>query len=452
MGLAIMMPACRAGRAALEQFHRHARPDPRQARNRPCRPYWLAAIPLEDHMKTRALITAVACAAVALSSSGLLAEDAPKTEQPAAQKPAAPEGAAEKAKASDADAPKAEKAATDEQDKTASAAKVSDDARKVLDEVSAAYGKLKSLDLTGTMSVDIDANGKKENHSAEFTASFQSPNKFQHAAKDDITVGSTGTKIYAYQKSAGKYIQYDAPAGKVAPDSLPAPLPQMLGQQDPSILLAMAIDPAQELIFNALDVTKVDDTKLDGQNCPTLKLGLKDSVTQTVAIDPTTHLLRQGARDAKAAADQEASRADALVGKLAPDFNLTGLDGKDVKLSSLKGKVVVLDLWATWCPPCRLSLPHLDKLYQAKKADGLQVFAVDQQEPKEKVKDFVEKTKLTVPVLLDTQGDVGQKYMANAIPETIIVGKDGKVKKVFIGFSAESTPEEMKKIVEKEMK
>ncbi|HZL36940.1 MAG TPA: redoxin domain-containing protein [Tepidisphaeraceae bacterium] len=448
-------------------------------------------------MKTRALITAVACAAVALSSSGLLAEDAPKTEQPAAQKPAAPEGAAEKAKASDADAPKAEKAATDEQDKTASAAKVSDDARKVLDEVSAAYGKLKSLDLTGTMSVDIDANGKKENHSAEFTASFQSPNKFQHAAKDDITVGSTGTKIYAYQKSAGKYIQYDAPAGKVAPDSLPAPLPQMLGQQDPSILLAMAIDPAQELIFNALDVTKVDDTKLDGQNCPTLKLGLKDSVTQTVAIDPTTHLLRQsvsdataavkqqnpavnsvvftvnyktstpdaqvkpeqfawappaGAKDAKAAADQEASPADALVGKLAPDFNLTGLDGKDVKLSSLKGKVVVLDLWATWCPPCRLSLPHLDKLYQAKKADGLQVFAVDQQEPKEKVKDFVEKTKLTVPVLLDTQGDVGQKYMANAIPETIIVGKDGKVKKVFIGFSAESTPEEMKKIVEKEMK
>jgi thiol-disulfide isomerase/thioredoxin len=128
------------------------------------------------------------------------------------------------------------------------------------------------------------------------------------------------------------------------------------------------------------------------------------------------------------------------------------MDGKDVALKDLKGKVVVLDMWATWCPPCRASLPHLDKLYQSVKDKGVNVFAVNLQEEQDDVAAFVKKTNLTVPVLLDKDGAVAQSYKASAIPQTVIIGKDGKVAKVFVGFGGEETARDMKAAVEKAMK
>jgi thiol-disulfide isomerase/thioredoxin len=113
---------------------------------------------------------------------------------------------------------------------------------------------------------------------------------------------------------------------------------------------------------------------------------------------------------------------------------------------------VVLDMWATWCPPCRASLPHLDKLYQSVKDKGVNVFAVNLQEEQEDVEKFVKTTKLTVPVLLDKDGAVAQSYKASAIPQTVVIGKDGKVTKVFVGFGGEETAKEMKEAVEKAMK
>jgi peroxiredoxin len=156
--------------------------------------------------------------------------------------------------------------------------------------------------------------------------------------------------------------------------------------------------------------------------------------------------------DAAAQAGGAEGEASALEGKAAPDFKLKGMDGKEVALSGLKGKVVVLDMWATWCPPCRASLPHLDKLYQSVKDKGVNVYAVNVQEEADDVEAFVKKTNLTVPVLLDKDGAVSQAYKASAIPETIIIGKDGKVAKVFIGFGGEETAREMKAAVEKAMK
>jgi len=122
-------------------------------------------------------------------------------------------------------------------------------------------------------------------------------------------------------------------------------------------------------------------------------------------------------------------------GKAAPDFSLTTLDGKPVKLSDMKGKVVVLDFWATWCPPCRKSLPHLQKVSADKElADkGLVVWAVNAREDKEKVQKYLDDNKLTFTVPMDP-GKTLTDYKVQGIPTTVIVGRDGNVKNVFVGF------------------
>jgi peroxiredoxin len=160
----------------------------------------------------------------------------------------------------------------------------------------------------------------------------------------------------------------------------------------------------------------------------------------------------QGARDlveTAAADDGSGGKASVLEGKEAPAFSLKDMSGKTVSLNELRGKVVVLDLWATWCPPCRLSLPHLDKLYAEMNGRPVAVYAVNIQEEKDDVQKFIEITKLQTPVLLDSDGAVGQKYHADAIPQTVVIGRDGKVAKVIPGFDPDKTPAELKAAVEK---
>ncbi len=130
---------------------------------------------------------------------------------------------------------------------------------------------------------------------------------------------------------------------------------------------------------------------------------------------------------------------EGLVGKDAPDFTLTTLDDKEVKLSGQKGKVVVLDFWATWCPPCIKALPHLQKLAADKElADkGLVVWGVNAQEAKGKVSAFMEKNSYTFGVPMDTKGTTMKAYGIEGIPTQIIVGKDGKVAYVAVGYGGE---------------
>ena len=121
-------------------------------------------------------------------------------------------------------------------------------------------------------------------------------------------------------------------------------------------------------------------------------------------------------------------------------MTLKTLDGKDVKLSGQKGNVVLLDLWATWCPPCRKSLPHVQEL-SADKAlaqKGLVVWAVNSQEPAATAEKFLKENKYTFTVPMDAEGKVGKAYLVTGIPTTVIVGRDGTIKDVFIGFGPNS--------------
>jgi thiol-disulfide isomerase/thioredoxin len=91
---------------------------------------------------------------------------------------------------------------------------------------------------------------------------------------------------------------------------------------------------------------------------------------------------------------------------------------------------VVLDFWATWCPPCRAGLPHIDKVAKERSADGVKIFAVNLQEDATQIQPFMQQNNLTLPVLLDSDGAVAGKYLAESIPETVVIDKKGIVHKV----------------------
>lgn len=124
------------------------------------------------------------------------------------------------------------------------------------------------------------------------------------------------------------------------------------------------------------------------------------------------------------------------VGAAAPDFHLETLDGKQVKLSDYRGKKVILNLWATWCPPCRAEMPHMQKFYEKNKDNDIVVLAVNltsMDNGEEKIKDFVKKYGLTFPIPLDKTGDIGEIYQAYTIPTSYVITPEGKIKQKIIG-------------------
>jgi len=108
------------------------------------------------------------------------------------------------------------------------------------------------------------------------------------------------------------------------------------------------------------------------------------------------------------------------------DFTLTDLDGKSWNLKDLKGKVVLLNFWATWCPPCRKEMPDLEMLYRRFGAQGLIILGIDDEEA-ETVKPFIAQQGITYPVLLDPGRKVNTLFRIEGIPKTFVYDRDGKI-------------------------
>ena len=124
------------------------------------------------------------------------------------------------------------------------------------------------------------------------------------------------------------------------------------------------------------------------------------------------------------------------------------LDGKTKKLSDYSGKVLIVDLWATWCGPCRQEIPHLIEMAKDYKSKGVEVVGLTTEDPAsqgDQVKQFSQQFKINYPVgFADAQMAGGLMNGRNGIPQTIIIGRDGKVKKHFVGFSAAISIPQMK--------
>ncbi|MBI5681605.1 MAG: TlpA family protein disulfide reductase [Deltaproteobacteria bacterium] len=111
----------------------------------------------------------------------------------------------------------------------------------------------------------------------------------------------------------------------------------------------------------------------------------------------------------------------------AAEFTLKSLDEKMVSIKDFRGKVILLNFWATWCPPCKFEMPEMESLYKKYKDKGLVMLAVDIQESPNTVKKFIQKNGYTFTVLLDSDGDVSRLYNAVYIPITYIIDKNGKL-------------------------
>jgi len=130
-----------------------------------------------------------------------------------------------------------------------------------------------------------------------------------------------------------------------------------------------------------------------------------------------------------------AGKASPLIGQVAPDFTLPNLAGEEVKLSSLKGKVVLLDFWATWCPPCVRSLPVLAEVTKPLESQGVVFYAVNAREDAAKIQEFLKSKELNIPVLRDADGAIMKLYGVQSIPQSVLIDKEGVIRAVHVGFS-----------------
>jgi len=126
-----------------------------------------------------------------------------------------------------------------------------------------------------------------------------------------------------------------------------------------------------------------------------------------------------------------------LTGQEASDFTLTDLAGTSHTLSKLRGQVVLLDFWASWCGPCRMTMPVVDKLANEFRDAGLVVYSINLRESQAIAEGYIKKRGLSVQVLLDETGEVAQRYQVSGIPALIIVGKDGKIAAHMVGAHPE---------------
>jgi peroxiredoxin len=130
---------------------------------------------------------------------------------------------------------------------------------------------------------------------------------------------------------------------------------------------------------------------------------------------------------------EEPEEVGLSIGQKAPDFELKTLNGETVRLSDYRGKRVLVNFWATWCPPCRAEMPDMEKLYQNKDVVILGVNLTQSESNVQQVKDFVTEFDLSIPILLDENNEVATTYEIRPIPSSFMINSEGTIQYTAFG-------------------
>jgi thiol-disulfide isomerase/thioredoxin/outer membrane lipoprotein-sorting protein len=233
--------------------------------------------------------------------------------------------------------------------------------------------------------------------------------------------------------------------------------------------------------YTLLDSTRGDPhiaahEDAEGARCTVVRIAMDRGVSQQLWIDDNSHLVRraifeEGGRksetrypvvrlDETPASDafrydpaaigsknrREVARAapESMTGKLAPDFTLRDLDGREVRLSAMRGKPVLLDFWATWCGYCREALPSIELLHRGLK-DKVAVFGIDD-EAADVARDYLRKLGYTMPTLVDSKDTAVNLFHLDGWPTTVLIDSEGKIAFYEVGFDAEKLRDALRKV------
>ncbi|MFH1368414.1 MAG: redoxin family protein [Elusimicrobiota bacterium] len=381
-----------------------------------------------------------------------------------------------------------------------SAAKLS--ARDIIAKTAETYKKLKTYQDSTEVSININAKGMQQKLSVDTQFALQRPNKVSSIAKTGIagiTFVANGDKLWIYMPVLNKYVTKKAPRDfeELAKDSL-------VGSQStgPASFVKLFADEPLAVILEDVKETKLaGEEKIDGKKNYHIVL-VQDKVNVELWIDVKTNLITKfymdmtemmkaqskvvpglpemdvkyeelhkniivnkpikeeifnftppdGAQEVddllkEASKGAMSDKKSELTGTKAQDFKLEGLkQGTNYSFSKMKGKVVLLDFFATWCPPCRIELPALQKINDAYKNKNFVFVAVNSMEDRKTVQGFIDEQKFSFPVALDADGGAGNKYGVTAYPTLVLVDKKGVIQSVHVGYDPD-----IEKILAKEI-
>ena len=358
-------------------------------------------------------------------------------------------------------------------------------ARALVDSLSARYASLSAYRISGVTTMDMTgAEGVEPMHAvAPFSFAAHWPSRLRNELQSPgmpLFVEADGESLMIIASGLGQYVVQAAPrlaagmpvdpqlagllqplntvvqvgmgianASDVGPDTVLTPSGPVTCRRvvveyaTASVRPGVKVLPRTLWIDTARGVLLLDSLTIEISQ-PGVPVRTSVQVTRFVDVDVADggpdslyRLPRPGDLKRVASFGPQAPPPPAITGKLAKDFTLSTLAGTKVKLSSLRGKVVVLDFWATWCGPCRRWMPIVAKLEKELRGKDVRFYAVNEHEEIEKVRAYLKTSGVTVPVLLDADGTVGDAYGASSIPLTAIVGRDGKVVHALLGVHPE---------------
>lgn len=346
------------------------------------------------------------------------------------------------------------------------------DVRAILQQVADRYRDLSSYHLEGTLRVEITADTVTQTLDAPFVLAAARPGRVRDELRHPqagMVLVSDGLHTWHYLAALGQFtykpVEVDSspPAGMLASqifalyrDLASADSARMVREEQLDLAGTMRpcwviearfgtakptdpprlfwVDQERAIVLQQSASTTLRDGGRFVRQSETLRyrqVKLNQPVSDEVfAFEPP-----MGARQVEdfRAGPQHAD----LSGKPASDFTLADLHGRKHTLSAQRGKVVMLDFWASWCGPCRMQMPRVEKLYRELKAKGLVVYAINLRESAATARRYLERNKYTTTTLLDQQGEVSDRYQVAGIPSLVVIDRQGRISAHFVGVRTE---------------